>query len=133
MIFGVAGACRNYEFTNLLVDHIQDQDKILVVKVANSKAGIERMFIITEGCLEGVNFIELYRKYARLRPTYTNSNRFFLNYKKGKCVDQVVGINTFGKVPKMVAEYLGLPDPTGYTGHCFRQTSLSGEAGAFKV
>lgn len=37
-----------------------------------------------------------------------------------------------GEIPRQIAEYLGLPNPTSYTGHSFRRTSatLLANAGA---
>lgn len=42
-----------------------------------------------------------------------------------KCTVQPVGINTFGKIPTNIAEFLKLPDPKQFTGHCFRRSSAS--------
>lgn len=50
---------------------------------------------------------------------------FFLNYVRGKCTKQCVGINKLGDVPKQIAIYLGLPEATAYTGHCFRRSSAT--------
>ena len=46
-------------------------------------------------------------------------NRFFLNNKPNKCTGQAVGKNTFSKLPKLISEFLRLPDSALYTGHCF--------------
>lgn len=69
--------------------------------------------------------MEIIRKYVRLRPLQTDHRRFFLAYRKGQCIKQPVGINTFGAIPKNIALFLGLPDSSGYTGHCFRRSSAS--------
>jgi hypothetical protein len=37
----------------------------------------------------------------------------------------MVGINTFYKMPRMIAEFLKLPLPEYYTGHCFRRSSAT--------
>jgi hypothetical protein len=38
---------------------------------------------------------------------------------------QVVGVNTFGKCPFLVAKYLNLPDAKKFTGHAFRRSSAT--------
>jgi integrase len=52
-------------------------------------------------------------------------NYFFLNYQNGKCYKQVVGINKIGEQPKIIAQYLKLPNPELFTGHCFRRTGAT--------
>ena len=43
----------------------------------------------------------------------------------GKCENRPIGINKIGELPKRIAEFLKLPDPQLYTGHCFRRTSAT--------
>ena len=71
------------------------------------------------------SFLDIYKKYAALRPLNTESRRFFLNYRNGKCTKQVVGKNTLGDIPKKIATYLKLPNPELYTGHSFRRSSAT--------
>lgn len=113
----------------MTVDDIQDQDTFLVVTIPDSKTHAPRTFSVTEG---KENWIQFYKKYKALRPINIETKRFFLNYKKGKCTIQPVGVNTFGGIPKIIASYLKLPNPSAFTGHCFRRTSatLLANAGA---
>ena len=67
---------------------------------------------------------ELFIKYKNLRPN-TTTQRFFLKYCNGKCVLQVVGVNTIGEVPKKLAKFLNLPNFNEYTGHSFRRSSTT--------
>lgn len=60
-----------------------------------------------------------------LRPPNIESSRLFLKYAQNKCSKQTVGINTFGKMPSVIAEHLKLPNPTCYTGHSFRRSSAT--------
>lgn len=71
------------------------------------------------------NLLQYYHRYAKLRPNFMDHNRFFLNYKNGKCSRQPVGKNTFGSLPQKIAAFLKLPEPSLYTGHCFRRTSAT--------
>lgn len=50
---------------------------------------------------------------------------FFINYQKGKCTTQRVGINKIGYMSKTIATYLKLHNPELYTGHSFRRSSAT--------
>ncbi|XP_026331515.1 uncharacterized protein LOC113238878, partial [Hyposmocoma kahamanoa] len=119
LIFGIHGACRRQELHNITTKDIENQGKMLLVKIPNTKNKIPRSFII-----DGP-FYDVVKKYEALRTTKTKSNHFFQNYQKGKCTAQPIGINKFGTMPKEVAKFLGLPDADCYTGHSFRRTSAT--------
>lgn len=123
-IFALAGALRRAELVKITLDDIQDKGNLIIVKISDSKNHTSRSFVISEDINNGT-FLKLYRKYANLRPPTTTHRRFFINYKKGKCSVQCVGINTFGKMPAEIASYLGLPNPERYTGHSFRRSSAT--------
>lgn len=59
------------------------------------------------------------------RPETCSVDRFFLRYSKGKCIQQAVGINKFGSMPRNIAEFLNLPDAKDFTGHSLRRTSAT--------
>jgi integrase len=124
LIFGIAGACRSDELTNVTVDDIETSNSSLIIKIPKTKTKIPRVFVVTN--IEGkVDFIGLFRKYADLRPSNVSHRRFFIFYKGGKCTSQPVGKNTFGKIPSIIATYLDLPNPSMYTGHCLRRSSAT--------
>lgn len=116
----------------MLIDDIEDKGSILIIKIPNTKTHIERTFIVSRGGEENLDYISFYRKYVRLRPPNSTTRRFFLRYKNGQCVNQVIGVNTFGTMPREIATFLKLPNATNYTGHCFRRSSatLLADAGA---
>ncbi|KAJ4429876.1 hypothetical protein ANN_22080 [Periplaneta americana] len=51
--------------------------------------------------------------------------RFFHRFSNGKCTNQVVGMNTIGRVPSNIAKFSNLNDPDSYTGHAFGRTSAT--------
>lgn len=105
-------------------DIVQKDSSTLLVTLADTKTNIKRVFpVVSEGKV--VNSLELYQKYVRLRPAHVPHDYFFISYRKGKCTVQRVGIHSFGKMPSTVAEFLKLPDPQKYTGHCFRRSSAT--------
>lgn len=108
------------------VSDICDKEDMVIVKIPKTKTDKPRTFIINK------DFYNIYKKYAALRPDNVETPRFFLYYSNGKCTKQVIGINTFGNMPKVVARYLKLENPESYTGHSFRRTSatLLADAGA---
>lgn len=126
-MLGVAGACRREELVNITTKDIEILNKSsALIKIPKTKTNIQRSFTISD------DFFNIFEKYRALRPANATTNRFFLNYRNGKCTQQVIGINKFGSMPKEIATYLNLPDPKSYTGHTFRRTSatLLAEAGA---
>lgn len=94
---------------------------MLLVKIPDTKTKICRSFVISG------NFYKICKQYIEIRLQISDPqiNQFFLNYQRGKCTKQVVGLNKIGGVPKQIAEYLKLPDPKMYTGHCLRRTSAT--------
>lgn len=106
----------------MTIDDIEETGSVLTVNIPQTRANRKRSFIIN-GERGEVNMMEIYRKYVALRPPHCTNRRFFLYYKLGKCSQQVVGVNTFGKFPSEVARFLGLSNPSSFTGHCYRRTS----------
>ncbi|RZB89853.1 hypothetical protein BDFB_010299 [Asbolus verrucosus] len=95
-------------------------------EIPNTKTESE---LLTVNCIgncpdkmnSGFNIVEIYRKYAALRPKNVPHRQFFLQYKNGKSTIQVVGINQFSKVPSLIAAYLRLALPEGYTDHSLKE------------
>lgn len=100
------------------MEHIQDTGKSLIIDIPDSKTKTRRSFVVPE------TFYITCQKYMNLRPAEMELP-LFLNYRNGKCIKQVVGINTIGSTPRKIAEYLELPEPKQYTGHCFRRSSAT--------
>lgn len=91
----------------------------LLVKLIDTKTNVPRSFTITD------KFYLIVKKYMLLRLKNCKIDRFFLNYQKGKCVQQAIGIHKFGNMSSLIAKYLGLSDAESYTGHAFRRTSAT--------
>ncbi|KAK5639946.1 hypothetical protein RI129_010757 [Pyrocoelia pectoralis] len=120
LILGISGACRREELTKMTVDDIEDKNSILIVKVPDTKTNLQRIFTVSN-----LDYIDIYRKYAALRPSCATTRRLFLKYQNNRCFNQVVGLNCIGKMPKLIANHLKLPNSDAYTGHCFRRTSAT--------
>ena len=123
LILGIAGACRRDELVKMVMDDIEDKQSVLIVRIPDSKTYNSRTFTVTNNA--NLDYLSIYRKYISLRPKNCTIRRLFLKYSNGKCQNQVVGMNSIAKVPKDIAQYLGLPEPCKYTGHCFRRTSAT--------
>lgn len=119
LIFGISGACRREELSQIKMQDIEQHADIMLVKIPNTKTKIPRSFTV-----DGA-FRSIVAKYEALRPKHASSDRFFLNFQKGKCTMQVIGKNKFGKMPSDIAKYLQLPNADHYTGHSFRRTSAT--------
>uniref|UniRef100_A0A1Y1M6Z8 Tyr recombinase domain-containing protein n=1 Tax=Photinus pyralis TaxID=7054 RepID=A0A1Y1M6Z8_PHOPY len=117
---GYSGACRREELTNMALGDIQYKNDIVVVSVPKTKTNVMRQFVITEKL-----WIDIIKKYSSIRPVNTCHQRFFVTYRSGRCITTPIGINTMGKTPRKIAEFLQLANPAQYTGHCFRRSSVS--------
>ncbi|XP_044745426.1 uncharacterized protein LOC123307256 isoform X2 [Coccinella septempunctata] len=118
LIMGIMGASRRDELYKMKTTDCRDLGSAAVlVRIPNRKTNVSRKFTLT-----GL-FYDVYKKYRELRPAEVGHNYFFLNYQKTKCSVQRVGINKIGYTGKRIAEYLKLPNPELYTGHCFRRSS----------
>lgn len=126
-MFGMSGGCRGAEITNVLVEHVIDAKKEIVVEIPRSKTKFPKVFPIT-----GEMATNIVRRYVALRPEHIQTNRFFILYRGGKCFGQPIGKNTIAAMPRKIAEWLDLSDPASYTGHSFRRTSTTilADAGA---
>lgn len=116
MIFGLNGSLRGAELTDLTVKNVKDDGKELRVSIPKSKTKKPKEYII---CGEFANIV---REYMKFRPSNTKSDRFFLQWRNGKCTRQVMGKHSIAKIPKEAAAYLNLPEPSTYTGHSYRRT-----------
>lgn len=119
MAFGVMGPCRSDELTNLTTDMVKDDGKETVVRIPYTKTTTKQPKLFQ---IDGY-FAEIVRDYFRLRPANVHTNRFFVQYRGGKCTSQLMGKNSIAKIPKEVAKFLDLPNSERYTGHGFRRTS----------
>lgn len=119
MAFGICGALRSDELTNLKFKDVEDNGNKYISVVRDTKTYIDRQFII------GNHFYEIVKKYINMSPSENFTDRFFIVYRNGKCIRQVNGKNKIGEVPKVIATFLNLPDPKSYTEHCFRRTAAT--------
>lgn len=110
---------RKIELHNLQVHDVTKQGEILMVRVRDTKNYKDRTFTV-----EG-KFKKYIDTYAALRKPITPHDQFFVNYQKGKCTVQPIGENKLGKIPYVIASFLGLEGPERYTGHSFRRTSAT--------
>ncbi len=109
----------------MTINHIDDNQTLITVKISNTKNNIQRTFTVTNKKDEKVHYLEIYRKFLNVRPTEARSPHLFLNYRNGKCTNQVVGKGTIGTWPSKIAKYLKLLNKSNYTGHSFRRSSAT--------
>lgn len=122
-ICGIFGSCRRYELCDLRLSDIKKEGSVLIINIRPSKTEKGRKFAVVDN--DDISYVKLFNKYLSLRPENISTDRVFLKYANGKCIKQVVGINTFGKCPSLLARFLNLPDATKYTGHAFRRSSAT--------
>lgn len=118
-MFGICGASRGEEITNIRLDYVKDYVTELLVRIPDSKTKNAKVYPISG------KLADIVRKYVKLRPPGILTNRLFIRYQGGKCIMQVMGKNTITQMPRKIAEFLKLPQPGCYTGHSFRKTSAT--------
>lgn len=123
LIVAVSGACRRDELTKLSINDVNDSGSSVQIAINDTTLEKQREFLITETRFGKAKSLEIVRKYMSLRNG--KNDRFFVNYRSGKCTSQPVGVNTIGAMPKKIAKYLNIPDCEQYTGLCFRHTSAT--------
>ncbi|XP_063544509.1 uncharacterized protein LOC134752749 isoform X3 [Cydia strobilella] len=121
LILAVTGGLRQQDLIDLTTDDIQTHGEICVIKTPHTKDRSRASFVI-----QG-KYYQIVKKYQSLRATKAPTNRFFQQFRNGKCSTQVIGKNKFGSMSREIAEYLNLPDANAYTGHSFRKASTSAE------
>ena len=115
-IMSITGACRTAELVDMRIGHIEDRGSVLVVNIPDTKTKKPKLFTVVDDERRNTRYLQLYKMYKDLRPKKVPHKRFLLH---------AVGKDTFSKVPKLIAEFLQLPDFAPYTGHCFRRSSAS--------
>ena len=117
--FGVIGVCRGDELANLKFCNVKDTGEEIIVKISTTKTKVPKAYVI------GGEFTTIIREYIALRPPSVTTDRFFLRYQNGKCINQVIGKNLIARFPKDIAKFLGLENPESYTGHSYRRTGTT--------
>lgn len=121
---GLSGELTKEELYKMDTNYVKDTGSVMFVQIPMTKHTVARTFTIEDRTNDGLNMLEIYRKYACLRRPMTPHDRLFVCYRNGHCRLQAVGINAFGRIPIEIAKYLGL-DPEGYTVHCFKRTAAN--------
>ena len=123
-MLGIVGGCRREELYNISLDDVQDTSSQFVVTIPISKTHQKRVFTVINE-VEGIKFLELYRRYVKLRSKNLPHKTLLVGCRNGRCISQRVGIHTIGAIPSKIAEFLELENPKAYTGHSFRRTSAT--------
>jgi hypothetical protein len=94
-MLGITGRCRREELYSMTVDDIQDTGTQLVITIPYTKTNVRRTFsVINEA--EGINFLEMFRKYTALRPKNLQEKMFVCNRTRNElfaCVQQAAKLN----------------------------------------
>lgn len=116
---GIFGACRCHELARMCLEDLKDLRELYLVRIPVTKTKVERSFTVSG------KYYEIVKRYVNERPVGCRLERLFLVYRHNTCLRQVIGKNTISKMPKRIAEFLGLEDVKAYSGHSFRRTSAT--------
>lgn len=121
LALGISGGLRRQEIHNIKLKNVVPKgEKCVIVQIPDTKGNISKSFAMT-GAL-----YDVYEKFMEIRKrTHATSDKLLIHYANGQCKNQNIGIHTVGKIPQIVATFLGLEDPQLYTSHCLRRSGTS--------
>lgn len=96
------GACRTHELPEIRMQHIKRYDDMYYVSLPKefTKTGEPNSFAIMGQMFHIVD------KYEKLCPGHVQTDRFFLNFQKGKCTIQTIGE---GEILQNASSYCRVP------------------------
>ncbi|XP_065168248.1 uncharacterized protein [Atheta coriaria] len=127
LIMGVMGACRSNDLYQMKISDIHDHGSVYEVRVP-TKTSKYRKFTITG------YYYDICKQYLSNRRPDTNVF-VFQQYRCGKFTKQRIGVNSFIKMGRDVANFLKLPNVENYSGHSFRSSSAAilGQTGSCTI
>ena len=137
LVLGYYGALRMAELVEITFENIStigNGYNIYIVRKKTDKANIRETKYLPrlDGPTCPCRILEKYmNNFTKLERTGWLLRRYWL----GKFTKNHIGINVISKIPSIIAKYLNLPEPNGYTGHSFRSSSATAlvEAGASQI
>ncbi|KAG4070340.1 hypothetical protein HA402_006482 [Bradysia odoriphaga] len=117
-VIGIYADCRFTDLRNIKVNMVTDYGTEIIVRIPDRKSNMSKVYSISG------EFADIVRKYfqLRLKTPKIRTDRFFLQYREGKCTAVAMGKITIARMARKIAEFLKLDDPQDYTGHSFRVT-----------
>ncbi|KAJ8670721.1 hypothetical protein QAD02_001980 [Eretmocerus hayati] len=120
-VVSLSGCLRRVESTYLLLENVTKLDNgtfLITIPLENTKTYVERSFTVVG------DFAEILQRYLDARMGLV-CPRLFLIYRSNTFINSPTGINTVGRVPKVIATFLKIPDIKTYTSHCIRRTAAT--------
>ncbi|KAJ8665936.1 hypothetical protein QAD02_009910 [Eretmocerus hayati] len=131
LVFGICGGMTCDDMVELQLSNVsniasptrnhQDDQNLLQynVTITDAKTSAPRSFVIDS------IYYSIVQDYIALRPINCDSSKFFLSYSNGQCSGQNMERNRPGEVARSIAAYLGLKNPSDFTGLSFRRTAAA--------
>ncbi|KAJ8674247.1 hypothetical protein QAD02_005509 [Eretmocerus hayati] len=120
-VVSLSGCLRRVESTYLLLENVTKLDNgtfLITIPLENTKTYVERSFTVVG------DFADILQRYLDARMGLV-CPRLFLTYRSNTFINSPTGINTVGRVPKVIATFLKIPDIKTYTSHCIRRTAAT--------
>lgn len=126
LLVGFYGGLRGCEIVALTWEDLSFGKDGISIKIASSKtdrAGVGATKLLPKMDDETICPVIYFTKYRNLISNPTG--RLFCQYRNGKFIKTPVGKNKISEIPKIIAAFLGLPNPSSYTGHALRVSSAT--------
>lgn len=101
---------RSDELARITTKDVEQHGDLFLVQILEPRTKHQRSFTITG------TYYDVVKRYTALRSPRMDDQRFFVNYRAGKCTLQVLGKRKFHKMAEQIATFLKLPNPQRYTG-----------------
>ncbi|KAJ8912322.1 hypothetical protein NQ315_005926 [Exocentrus adspersus] len=87
-----------HELYQTKITNFNDLGSAILITIPDTKTKLVRSFTVTG------DYYDIFKKYSNLRPPNVNDPWFFINYQKGKCTVQRIGLNKLGAMGKEIAD-----------------------------
>ena len=131
LAFGYFGTLRCDDLCKLTWECVTDEGSVMAVRLDfDRKTGTENSHFRIPAYPKGGCPLQAVREFREKSVSKSHpkneAGRVFRTIRDGRVIDNSAkGKNMVRKIPKLIAEFLQLPDPHLYTGQCFRRTSAT--------
>lgn len=116
----MTGGLWRKELYELSLEYLKKEGSVFIFTLPTTKVHKPKTFTVESA------YAETIARYLSLRPQNVSRQNFHLKCVNGtRCINQVIGLNKIGSMPKELAKWLGLPNSNEYTEHSFRRTSTT--------
>ncbi len=134
VVLGISGMMRISELVNLCFEDIKMEGEVFIVTIVHSKTDQAQkgfqFHVVPPLFIHIKNYFDLFVDIPKCGRIFRSLNPLTRKFSKS-----FIGKNTLGKIPREIANSLGLEDSENFTGHCFRRSgaTILADSGVNKI